>query len=76
MLRRHRQKDFFEGVRIIIDESQDTAEPVDEVVEQLAIHLCFDTVDEDRERTIYDCRLGPGCRKRVSAQPWSEQILL
>lgn len=48
MLRCHGQKDFFEGIRVVIYEGQDTAESVHEVIEQLAIHLRFDAVDENR----------------------------
>lgn len=56
MLRGHRQKDLLEGVRVIIDEGQDPAESVDEVIEETAINLGFDAIDEEGEVARDGCK--------------------
>jgi hypothetical protein len=56
MLRGHRQKDLFEGIRVIVDQGQDPAESVDEVIEETAIDLGFDAIDEEGEVARDGCK--------------------
>lgn len=56
MLRSHRQKDLFEGIRVIVDERQDPAESVNEVVEETAVDLSFDAIDEEGEVARDGCK--------------------
>jgi hypothetical protein len=56
MLRGHRQKDLLEGIRVIVDEGQNPAESVDEVIEETTIDLGFDAINEEGEVTRNGCK--------------------
>lgn len=49
MLGGHGEKDFFEGIRVIVDEGKDATEAVDEVVEEATVDIGFDAIDQDGE---------------------------
>jgi hypothetical protein len=56
MLRGHRQEDLLEGIRVIVDEGQDPAESVDEVIEETAIDVGFDAIDEEGKVARDGCK--------------------
>lgn len=47
VLRCHRQQNLLERVRVIVDQGEHAAESVDEVVEEPAIDVGLDAVDEE-----------------------------
>jgi hypothetical protein len=70
MLGCHGQKDLLERVGVIINEGQDAAETVNEMVEETAIDIGFDSVDEEGEVAWHSCQGvgedGCGCARSVS----------
>ena len=49
MLGSHREQDLLERIRVIVDEGQHATKPIDKVVEEAAIDVRFDAVDEEGE---------------------------
>lgn len=49
MLGSHREQDLLERIRVIVDEGQHATKPIHKVVEEAAIDIRFDAVDEEGE---------------------------
>ena len=54
VLGRHRQEYLFERIRVVVDECQDPTKIVDKVIQEAAIDLRLDAIDEEREPSGQD----------------------
>lgn len=56
MLGRHGQQDLFERIRVIIDKSQHTTEPIHEMIEEAPVDLGFNAIDQEGQVARNSCK--------------------